>query len=115
MREKEMSLLSRRICECLREQPYLTAARVAAELGVGQDIVKRRALELVTSGHVARGRRVADGYIMSLTGKAFPPAAEWVMSREAERLVQLERELLDTVQFVVPAFDAMCRVGRGVA
>lgn len=115
MREKTMGLLSRRICECLRENPELTAAQIAVELGEGADLVKRKALDLVTSGHVQRVRRAKNGFIMTLTGKEFPAVADWVMSDEAVRLARHERELIDTVQFVVPAFHAMCAVGRASA
>ncbi|MBJ9659842.1 hypothetical protein [Burkholderia gladioli] len=115
MKEKQMSLLARRVCECLAEAPGLTATQVAVRLDAKLDAVKHASLRLVLDGYVARGHRGQGGHAMTLTGKEFPRSADFIATPEAERAARLERELVDTVRLVVPAFHAMCAVGRATA
>ncbi len=115
MKEKQMSLLARRVCECLAVEPGLTASQIAERLDAKIDSVMRVSLQLAVDEYVTRGRRGPNGQPMTLTGKAFPRSADFVASSEVERAARLEAELVDTVRFVVPAFHAMCSVGRVAA
>ncbi|MGS0976155.1 hypothetical protein [Burkholderia glumae] len=112
MKKKQMSLLARRVCECLADAPGMTATQIAERLDAKIDSVKHASLRLFVDGYIARGHRGPSGHALTLTGKEFPRSADFVATPEAERATRLERELVDTVRLVVPAFHAMCTVGR---
>ncbi|WP_369055025.1 hypothetical protein [Burkholderia gladioli] len=111
----KLGLKARLFCEYLAAHPGLTTSQMAVHLGEDLDSTNRLSKRLVEGGFVARGRRNKAGHELSLTGKAYPPSSEWRPHPDALRQERLDEEAVAIVQFVVPAFNAMCRVGRAAA
>ncbi|WP_186198006.1 hypothetical protein [Burkholderia gladioli] len=111
----KLGLKARLFCECLAANPGLTTSQMAVQMGADIDSTNRLSKQLTDDGYVARGPRNKAGYELTLTGKPFPPSSAWRPNADAARQERIDEEAIAIVQFVVPAFNAMCRVGRVAA
>ncbi|WP_080495226.1 winged helix-turn-helix domain-containing protein [Burkholderia ubonensis] len=119
MVEGKMGFASRRILECVQANPGITGPQVAKKLGIYEGSVKQTTATLVKRGYLARGKRAANGWPLTWTGRPFPTTAEWRPNAKRER--QIEADMLRrktesaAIAVVLPAIRAMVDVGRSVA
>lgn len=110
MADRKMLLGARRICEYLRANPGSTRHQVAEGIGESYKNVRSTATRLERSGYVKR-----DGEYdarLSLTGKAFPAAADY--QRVQRYVASIERAAKKCFKRTVldEAIYNMVRIGR---
>ncbi|ATF84581.1 winged helix-turn-helix domain-containing protein [Burkholderia gladioli] len=117
MAERKMHFTARLICECLRDNPGLTAVEVAWSIDVAPKGIKKTINWLIENGYVARDPRTAKGYPMKWTGKRFAPSSEWTVTPHQANLLRARdrRDGRDAASLIVAAVHAMVKVGRAQA
>lgn len=117
MAERKMHFTARLICECLRDNPGLTAVEVARSIEVAPEGIKKIINRLIDTGYLARDPRTATGYPMRWTGKPFEPSSEWMVTPHQANLLRARdrRNGRDAASLLVAAVHAMVKVGRAQA
>jgi len=115
MAEGKMGFTSRRICECLRDNPGITVTTLAKKLDANLDTIKKPVRRLVQLGYVKQGARRKDGFSYRLTGKPFPSSTDWKMAPAYAATLQRREAFEDAFSVVIPAMRAMVDVGRASA
>ncbi|KVR93305.1 winged helix-turn-helix domain-containing protein [Burkholderia vietnamiensis] len=115
MAEGKMGFTSRRICECLRDNPDISMATIANKLDANIETIKKPVRRLVELGYVKQGARRKDGFTYRLTGKPFPSSADWKVTPAYAATLQRRAAFDDAFSVVIPAMRAMVDVGRVAA